>query len=28
MTNMEPKGDRMILKFIMPARGIIGLRII
>jgi GTP-binding protein len=26
MTNMEPKADRMILKFIMPARGIIGLR--
>lgn len=26
MTNMEPKGDRMILKFIIPARGIIGLR--
>jgi GTP-binding protein len=26
MTNMEPKGDRMILKFIVPARGIIGLR--
>ncbi len=26
MTNMEPKGDRMILKFLMPARGIIGLR--
>ncbi|MCA4895540.1 MAG: translational GTPase TypA [Cytophagales bacterium] len=26
MTNMDPKGDRMILKFIMPARGIIGLR--
>ncbi len=26
MTNMEPKGDRMILKFMMPARGIIGLR--
>ncbi|MFM8913045.1 MAG: translational GTPase TypA, partial [Flammeovirgaceae bacterium] len=25
-TNMEPKGDRMILKFMMPARGIIGLR--
>lgn len=26
MTNMEPKSDRMILKFIIPARGIIGLR--
>jgi GTP-binding protein len=26
MTNMEPKADRMILKFMMPARGIIGLR--
>jgi len=26
MTNMEPKADRMILKFIMPSRGIIGLR--
>jgi len=26
MSNMEPKGDRMILKFLMPARGIIGLR--
>lgn len=26
MTNMEPKGDRMILKFMMPSRGIIGLR--
>ncbi len=26
MTNMEPKGDRMILKFLMPSRGIIGLR--
>ena len=26
MLNMEPKGDRMILKFIIPARGIIGLR--
>ncbi len=26
MTNMEPKGDRMILKFMVPARGIIGLR--
>ncbi|HEY9489941.1 MAG TPA: translational GTPase TypA, partial [Chryseosolibacter sp.] len=26
MTNMDPKGDRMILKFIIPARGIIGLR--
>jgi len=26
MTNMEPKGDRMILKFSMPSRGIIGLR--
>ena len=26
MTNMEPKGDRMILRFMIPARGIIGLR--
>jgi GTP-binding protein len=26
MINMEPKGDRMILKFIIPSRGIIGLR--
>jgi GTP-binding protein len=26
MTNMEPKGDRMILKFVIPSRGIIGLR--
>jgi GTP-binding protein len=26
MLNMEPKGDRMILKFIIPSRGIIGLR--
>ena len=26
MTNMDPKGGRMILKFLMPARGIIGLR--
>ena len=26
MINMEPKADRMILKFIMPSRGIIGLR--
>lgn len=26
MLNMEPKGDRMVLKFIVPARGIIGLR--
>ena len=26
MTNMEPKADRMILKFMMPSRGIIGLR--
>jgi GTP-binding protein len=26
MTNMEPKSDRMILKFMMPSRGIIGLR--
>ncbi len=26
MKNMEPKADRMILKFEMPARGIIGLR--
>ncbi len=26
MTNMEPKGDRMIMRFEMPSRGIIGLR--
>jgi len=26
MTNMEPKGDRMVLKFMIPSRGIIGLR--
>lgn len=26
MTNMDPKGDRMILKFNIPSRGIIGLR--
>jgi GTP-binding protein len=26
MTNMEPKGDRMMLKFSIPSRGIIGLR--
>ncbi|HEY4654702.1 MAG TPA: translational GTPase TypA [Cyclobacteriaceae bacterium] len=26
MINMEPKGDRMILKFSIPSRGIIGLR--
>lgn len=26
MTNMEPKADRMILKFVIPSRGIIGLR--
>lgn len=26
MLNMEPKGDRMILKFNIPSRGIIGLR--
>ena len=26
MTNMEPKGDRMLLKFNIPSRGIIGLR--
>lgn len=26
MKNMEPKGDRMILKFDIPSRGIIGLR--
>ncbi|HMP99584.1 MAG TPA: translational GTPase TypA [Cyclobacteriaceae bacterium] len=26
MTNMEPKADRMVLKFIIPSRGIIGLR--
>jgi GTP-binding protein len=26
MLNMEPKGDRMLLKFLIPARGIIGLR--
>ena len=26
MVNMEPKGDRMILKFMIPSRGIMGLR--
>ncbi len=26
MTNMEPKGDRMIIEFMVPSRGIIGLR--
>ena len=26
MTSMEPKGDRMLMKFDMPSRGIIGLR--
>lgn len=26
MTNMEPKADRVILKFMIPSRGIIGLR--
>ncbi len=26
MTHMEPKSDRMILKFVIPTRGIIGLR--
>jgi GTP-binding protein len=26
MLNMEPKGDRMLLKFMIPSRGIIGLR--
>lgn len=26
MTNMEPKGDRMIIQFQIPSRGIIGLR--
>jgi GTP-binding protein len=26
MLNMEPKNDRMILKFLIPSRGIIGLR--
>jgi GTP-binding protein len=26
MVNMEPKGDRMILKFMIPSRGILGLR--
>ncbi len=26
MSNMEPKGDRMVLKFMIPSRGIIGLR--
>lgn len=26
MTSMEPKGDRMLMKFEMPSRGIIGLR--
>lgn len=26
MTNMEPKGNRMIIRFLVPSRGIIGLR--
>jgi GTP-binding protein len=26
MLNMDPKGDRMILKFLIPSRGIMGLR--
>ena len=26
MTNMEPKGQRMVIQFIIPSRGIIGLR--
>ena len=26
MTNMEPKGNRMVIRFIIPSRGIIGLR--
>src|SRR6187402_305586 len=26
MTNMEPKGDRVVLKFTIPSRGIMGLR--
>ncbi|MFZ4543627.1 MAG: translational GTPase TypA [Saprospiraceae bacterium] len=26
MTNMEPKGDRMLMRFEIPSRGIIGLR--
>jgi len=26
MTNMEPKGDRMVIEFSVPSRGIIGLR--
>ncbi|WP_343632679.1 translational GTPase TypA [Fluviicola sp.] len=26
MTNMEPKGDRMVIQFLIPSRGIIGLR--
>jgi len=26
MTNMEPKGNRMIIKFMIPSRGVIGLR--
>jgi GTP-binding protein len=26
MTNMEPKGNRMVIRFIVPSRGIIGLR--
>ena len=26
MTNMEPKGNRMIIRFVVPSRGIIGLR--
>lgn len=26
MTNMEPKGNRMVIRFVIPSRGIIGLR--
>lgn len=26
MLSMEPKGERMIMKFLIPSRGIIGLR--
>ncbi|MFN5910883.1 MAG: translational GTPase TypA [Bacteroidota bacterium] len=26
MTNMEPKGERMLIQFLIPSRGIIGLR--
>lgn len=26
MTNMEPKGERMVIQFLIPSRGIIGLR--